>query len=190
MARTFSYNIRSVPKTPEWNELAERMRRDWDQRASEDADRFVYTRDSEADEADFLASGRANFHQLVRPYLPVLLQGADPRRCRVLEIGCGVGRMTRWFADTFGEVHALDVSPGMMERARSRLADLPNVVLHLGSGVDLDGLPDESFDLVFSYIVFQHVPSAEVIAVHLKLEGSARTKLRACFVRAEPSSFR
>jgi 2-polyprenyl-3-methyl-5-hydroxy-6-metoxy-1,4-benzoquinol methylase len=87
------------------------MRRDWDERARHDAERVVYTRDSQADEADFSASGRANYDQLVRPYLPVLLNGASARECRVLEIGCGVGRMTRWFAESFGEVHGIDVAP-------------------------------------------------------------------------------
>jgi SAM-dependent methyltransferase len=144
------------------------MRRDWNRRALEDADRFVYTRDAESDEADFNESGRANYNQLVRPYLPLLLQGQEPRRSRVLEIGCGVGRMTRWFAEAFGEVHAIDVSPEMIERARARLGAFANLTLHAGSGVDLQPLPDSRFALVFSYIVFQHIPAAQVIRNYIR----------------------
>jgi SAM-dependent methyltransferase len=81
-------------------EIAERMRRDWNERALQDAEYFVYTRNPAAGAADFDSSGRANYDQLLRPYLPLLLNGADARDCRVLEIGCGVGRMTRWFAET------------------------------------------------------------------------------------------
>jgi len=149
-------------------EAAEQMRREWNQRARQDAERFVYTRSSDADEADFNSSGRANYNQLVRPYLPVLLNGADPRDCRVLEIGCGVGRMTRWFAESFGEVHGIDIAPEMISQAHLRLAGHPNIRLHTGSGFDLQALPDASFDLVFSYIVFQHIPSATVIRNYVR----------------------
>ncbi|MBN9658201.1 MAG: class I SAM-dependent methyltransferase [Acidobacteria bacterium] len=148
--------------------VAEWMKKDWNERARQDAEHFVYTRDSQADEADFDASGRANYDQLVRPYLPVLLNGAEPRVCRVLEIGCGVGRMTRWFAENFGEAHGLDIAPEMVARARARLARFSNLAIHAGSGVDLQPLPDHHFDLVFSYIVFQHIPSADVIRNYIR----------------------
>jgi SAM-dependent methyltransferase len=150
-------------------DVAERMRRDWDERALQDAEHFVYYMgDSDVDEADFSASGRANYDQLVRPYLPVLLNGVAPRDCRVLEIGCGVGRMTRWFAEGFGEVHGIDIAPEMIGQARDRLAAYPNVQLHIGSGFDVQLLPDGYFDLVFSYIVFQHIPSAAVIRNYVR----------------------
>lgn len=139
------------------------MQRDWNTRALLDSEHFVYTRDSAADEADFAASGRANYDQLVRPYLPLLLHGAAPPSCSVLEIGCGVGRMTRWFAENFGTVYGIDVSPEMIRQARQRLSGYSHVTLHTGSGFDLAPLPDAHFDLVFSYIVFQHIPSAAVI---------------------------
>ena len=144
------------------------MRRDWDARAAEDARRYIYTRDAASDVAGFDASGRANYDQLLRPYLPVLLAGRAARSACVAEIGCGVGRMTRWLAGAFGEVHAVDVSPAMLEQARARLAACPNVRLHLGSGYDLAGIPDAACDLVFSYIVFQHIPSRDAIAAYVR----------------------
>jgi SAM-dependent methyltransferase len=140
------------------------MREDWDRRAREDAEAFIYTRDSARDTSDFARSGEANYNQLVRPYLPILLHGQASRDCRVVEIGCGIGRMTEWFARAFGAVDAIDVSPAMIEQARQRLADLPNVTFHAGNGSDLAPVADDSADLVFSYIVFQHIPSREAIA--------------------------
>lgn len=169
-----------MPEPTDLNEIAERMRRDWNERALQDAERFVYTRNSDADEADFTSSGRANYNQLVRPYLPVLLNGADPRGCRVLEIGCGVGRMTRWFAESFGEAHGIDIAPEMIGQARARLAAYPNVALHTGSGFDLQPLPDAYFDLVFSYIVFQHIPSAAAIRNYIH-EAARVLKPRGAF---------
>ncbi|MEI9813752.1 MAG: class I SAM-dependent methyltransferase [Acidobacteriota bacterium] len=113
--------------------IAKRMQRDWQQRAQQDAEHYVYTRDPSSDGLDFDASGLANYRQLVQPYLPVLLRGRAPDRARVLEIGCGVGRMTRWFAEHFAEVHGIDVAPEMIAKARERLAAYPNVHLQVGS---------------------------------------------------------
>ncbi len=157
-----------MSKEGELETLLGRMRRDWDERAAKDAERYVYTRDSSADEADFQESGRVNYNQLVRPFLPVFLDGRPAKTCRVVEIGCGVGRMTRWFAEEFLEVHGVDISAEMIEEARARLRDYPNVVLHVGSGMDLRGLPDRHFDLAFSYIVFQHIPSRTVIENYVR----------------------
>lgn len=144
------------------------MREDWDRRAREDAEFFIYTRDSERDASDFTRSGEANYNQLVRPYLPVLLPGRTAGDCRVVEIGCGVGRMTEWFARQFGFVDAIDVSPVMIAGARDRLGQLPNVAFHIGNGSDLAGIADASADLVFSYIVFQHVPSRGAIEGYVR----------------------
>lgn len=139
------------------------MREDWDRRAQQDAERFIYTRDSASDTADFVRSGEANYNQLVRPYLPILLRGKPARDCRALEIGCGIGRMTEWFAANFGNVDAVDVSPVMIDAARQRLSHRSNICFHVGSGSDLTPVADVSVDLVFSYIVFQHIPSRAAI---------------------------
>jgi SAM-dependent methyltransferase len=144
------------------------MREDWDVRAREDAERFIYTRSCDRDTADFARSGEANYNQLVRPYLPILLRGRAARDCRVVEIGCGIGRMTEWFATEFGFVEAVDVSPAMIDGARRRLGDRANIGFHVSGGSDLAAVTNGSADLVFSYIVFQHIPSREAIAGYLR----------------------
>jgi SAM-dependent methyltransferase len=138
-----------------WNQ---RMREDWDRRAREGAEASIYTG---AD--DFVTSGEANYNQLLRPYLPILLRGKPAKDCRIVEIGCGIGRMTQWLAANFGFVDALDVSSAMLEAAQQRLGHLANIAFHLGSGSDLAPLASDSADLVFSYIVFQHIPSRSAI---------------------------
>jgi len=143
------------------------MREDWDRRAREDAEAFIYTGDTH----DFVDSGEANFNQLVRPYLPLLLNGRPASDCRVVEIGCGVGRMTQWFADAFQWVDALDVSPVMLEGARRRLAGCSNITFHEGNGCDLAPISGGSADLVFSYIVFQHIPSRAAIEGYVREAG-------------------
>ncbi|MGC4049782.1 MAG: class I SAM-dependent methyltransferase, partial [Paludibaculum sp.] len=74
--------------------------------------------------------GRANYDQLVRAFLPVLLNNQDPRACSVLEIGCGVGRMTRWFTEYFGEVHGLDIAPEMISQCAGPALRIPQRHLH------------------------------------------------------------
>ncbi len=142
------------------------MRRTWNERAAQDAEYYVFTGVQSGE--DFEASGRENYEQIIRPLLPVLLRGRPPQQCRVVEIGCGLGRITACLAQEFGEVHGVDVAPEMIAKARERLRRYSNVFLHLGSGMDLDCLPGGYFDLAFSYLVFQHVPSRDVIRNYIR----------------------
>jgi cyclopropane fatty-acyl-phospholipid synthase-like methyltransferase len=82
---------------------------------------------------------------------------------RVLEIGCGAGRLTLPLAELFGEVHAVDVSGEMVARARQSLAAYPNAHIYQNNGCDLSVVPPLKFDFAFSMIVFQHIPSYEII---------------------------
>jgi ubiquinone/menaquinone biosynthesis C-methylase UbiE len=82
---------------------------------------------------------------------------------RVLEIGCGAGRVTRALAEIFGEVHGVDISGEMIGQAQAGLADLAHAHVHQNNGKDLSVLPPVPFDFAFSSIVFQHIPSREVI---------------------------
>jgi ubiquinone/menaquinone biosynthesis C-methylase UbiE len=94
--------------------------------------------------------------------------GRSPFDLNVLEIGCGVGRMTRTLARLFGHVTAVDVSSKMIERATVNLRDLDNVSLIVGDGASLCGVSDSTHDFAFSFIVFQHIPSPEVIASYCR----------------------
>lgn len=89
----------------------------------------------------------------------------------MLEIGCGVGRMTAGFAPLFGQVHAIDVSGQMLRRARAYLAALPNVYLYETNGSDLQLFRDDSFQFCFSYIVFQHIPLKTMIERYIQEGG-------------------
>ena len=71
--------------------------------------------------------------------------------------------MTRALSEVFGEVYAVDVSGEMIAKAQEALADLRNVHLFQNSGADLEVLGNVQIDFAFSYIVFQHIPSRDVI---------------------------
>src|SRR5437016_9489206 len=77
-----------------------------------------------------------------------------------VEIGCGAGRITKQLAKCFQVVHALDVSPHMLEYARKHVPD-PNVNFFLTPGARIP-LSDDSVSAAFSCHVFQHFNSLEV----------------------------
>ncbi|HMD72171.1 MAG TPA: methyltransferase domain-containing protein [Bryobacteraceae bacterium] len=139
------------------------MREDWDRRARENARYFVATHRADWTDEEFFASGEQELAQDVLNDMGNVCQGRDPASMRVLEIGCGAGRVTRALARVFGEVHAVDVSGEMVAHARAALAGLPNAFVYQNNGMDLSVVPDLPFDFAFSVIVFQHIPSRGVI---------------------------
>jgi hypothetical protein len=68
----------------------------------------------------------------------------------------------------FGEIHGIDVSDEMIRRAKENLRGIPHAHPHHTSGSDLAPFADESFDLVYSYAVFQHIPSLDVVMQYLR----------------------
>lgn len=85
--------------------------------------------------------------------------GAPHRGGVCIELGCGVGRVTRRLADRFDKVIALDISPGNLALCRAYMAEegVTNVETRLMQGLeDFDDLPDADF--FFSVITLQHNP--------------------------------
>ncbi len=80
----------------------------------------------------------------------------------VLDLGCGVGRMTRALAEQAREVVGLDISEEMLRQARALNADVTNVSWVHGDGASLDGIPDASVDGCVSVVVFQHLPDPAI----------------------------
>jgi SAM-dependent methyltransferase len=126
------------------------MRADWDRRARENARFYVCTTEAGSPES-FAASGERDLEEKVLDGIGVLPSWS------VLEIGCGVGRLLKPLSARVARVVGVDLSEEMLRKAREYCAELMNVELHATDG-RLDFLPDASFDLVFSHIVFQHLP--------------------------------
>ncbi len=143
--------------------ITDRMRSEWDARARDDAYYYVHSGRHDQTEADFAASGVDSVELCVLADLSTLTQERDPRQLRLLELGCGIGRMTKPLADVFGEVVGVDVSAEMISLARLRLAGVPNARVEVNNGTDLGSFEDDSFDVCFSFIVLQHIPERSVI---------------------------
>ena len=146
----------------------DKMRRDWDERARENARYYVATGKTEWSDEEFFASGEKAVEEDILTDMGNICQGKDPKAMRVLEIGCGAGRLTRALAKLFGEVHAVDVSGEMVARAEAALVDFPNAHVYQNNGCDLTVVPELEFDFAYSVIVFQHIPSREVIETYVR----------------------
>jgi ubiquinone/menaquinone biosynthesis C-methylase UbiE len=144
------------------------MQRDWDSRARENARFYVNTERSDWTDEEFFHSGERTVAEEILTDMINICQGREPATMRVLEIGCGAGRVTRALSALFGEVYGVDISGEMIRQARTALAERPNVRLFQNNGKDLSVLGDVVFDFAFSSIVFQHIPSAEVIENYVR----------------------
>jgi len=150
----------------------QKMREDWDQRARENARYYVASGQEQWSDEEYYRSGEVNVEREVLTDMGNICQGKDPRHMRVLEIGCGTGRITRALAKQFGEVYGVDISGEMVRQARLALRDFPNAHVFQNNGRDLDvvrqGAGGVPLDFAFSYIVFQHIPSREVIENYVR----------------------
>jgi SAM-dependent methyltransferase len=144
------------------------MGRFWDARAREDAFYFVDNtgtyRDADVDR--FWAEGRRNLDTVLAAVDAEVGPGDV-----VLDIGCGVGRLTRVLAERAAHVHAIDVSAEMLEQARDLNAHLTNVTWHHGDGTTLHPIEDSSVDAVVSHVVFQHIPDPQVTLGYVREMG-------------------
>jgi ubiquinone/menaquinone biosynthesis C-methylase UbiE len=141
------------------DELSERMRDFWDDRAREDAFHFVDPRETygQPDEERFWRRGEQEVDALLE-MLDLEIRSSD----HVLELGCGVGRLTRVLAERAQHVTAVDVSPEMLAQAQDHHDELYNVEWVLGDGETLFGVEDATVDVVVSHSVFTHIPSPKI----------------------------
>lgn len=83
--------------------------------------------------------------------------GHDAHRGVCLELGCGVGRVTRFLAERFDQVIAVDISPGNLRLCAEYMEEegVTNVTtVQIDSLAALEALPE--IDFFFSIIVLQH----------------------------------
>jgi len=148
-------------------DLNDRMRADWNERAREDPHYWVAFGRRGQDEGEFLATAKGVVTTRLKNELARLPPG-DPVTRRALEIGCGPGRLMLPMAEHFGDIHGTDISDEMIRLARTRLGDVPHAHPHHSLTSDLAAYADDSFDFVYSYAVFQHIPSHETVIRYMR----------------------
>jgi SAM-dependent methyltransferase len=131
----------------------------WDERAREEPYFFVDNRRAygDSDLARFWSEGESDLDRILG-LLGVSVAATDV----ALDIGCGVGRLTRVLAQRASEVVGIDVSGVMLERARIHHAELSNMRWIQGDGVSLTPVDTATIDVVVSHVVFQHIPDPQI----------------------------
>lgn len=126
-----------------------------DASGSHEANRAYYDAFSHGYETHRGEADPGGYHELVdeleADFVSRYATGKD-----VLEVGCGTGLILRRIAEFARSAHGVDLSPGMLERARERGLDVRE-----GSATALP-FDADTFDVTCSFKVLAHVPEIEV----------------------------
>ncbi len=91
------------------------------------------------------------------------LREGKRRACRILEEGCGVGMYIKALLPYADEVHGIDVEPDYLMQAAQHVPQAP---IQLAVCERLP-YPDDSFDLVLSHEVLEHVADDRAAAAEM-----------------------
>jgi SAM-dependent methyltransferase len=82
------------------------------------------------------------------------------QEARWVDLACGPGLVTRGLAPRVGSVQGFDLTPAMVDKARSEAAagGVENVSFEVGDATALD-LPDDAFDGAITRFSLHHIPA-------------------------------
>jgi SAM-dependent methyltransferase len=121
------------------------------------------------DLSDFMATGRESVR-----YLTELARSHGMSfDGRVLDFGCGVGRMSNVLAEQGLEVVGVDIAASMVERAEELNSHRDRLRFVAYDGGELP-FPDNSFDAAVTLIVLQHCPPRVQVTALMQLQRVVR----------------
>ena len=125
-------------------------------------DRYGETYGDAVDSAIAFARQEHDFYieAKARRLLELALRHLGVGRPRALDVGCGVGLVDRHLSSAF-ELHGVDVSPAMVDRARAANPEVEYAVSEERSLPHEDG----AFDLAFAVCVLHHVEPADRLSL-------------------------
>jgi SAM-dependent methyltransferase len=140
----------------------------WDERAREDAFYFVDNRlEYGSPDVERFWRGGEEALELLLEIAGASIEDGDV----IVDIGCGLGRLSRAASARAARVLALDVSEEMLSRARSLNERLDNVEWIHGDGRTLQPIEDASVDGCVSIVVFQHIPDPAITLGYVREMG-------------------
>jgi SAM-dependent methyltransferase len=105
----------------------------------------------------FFDTGRADAAAFLRDLDEI---APSVKRTAALDFGCGVGRITRSLAAEFESVVGVDAAPTMLARANALNGGLANCAFVRNQEPRLACCANDSFTVVYSRLVLQHLPPA------------------------------
>jgi ubiquinone/menaquinone biosynthesis C-methylase UbiE len=107
-------------------------------------------------------------------YHDFLLKHIPPHCINALEIGCGTGSFSRVLAKHSGRVLALDLSPNMIQVAKERSKQYPNIDFQIADAMTWE-FPADQFDCIVSIATLHHLPMEGILSrikMALKTKGT------------------
>jgi len=95
--------------------------------------------------------------RVARWFYQAVLTCEIPQGCRVLDVGCGTGRLLSLLAERGAVGSGVEIAPEMVEVARRAN---PQMDIHQGSAEDLP-FDDATFDMVVTCLAYHHLDSRE-----------------------------
>lgn len=136
--------------------------RDWQEMAAVNPFQAISGQNKQWNIDEFFATAKPHMDQL---FSVAGSLGLPKAYDRALEFGCGAGRFLPHFGKRFREVWGADVSPEMIDLASKCN---PTCKFHLVTGADLKFFPDNHFDLIYSFLVLQHLPNTAAIVGYIQ----------------------
>jgi ubiquinone/menaquinone biosynthesis C-methylase UbiE len=108
--------------------------------------------------------GSYDAHNNWPDYDAVLFKDFDTNGLVALEYGCGPGRNLVKFSNRFARIDGVDISDINIDKAKINLEHngISGSNLYVTSGDNLSMIEDNTYDVVFAVICFQHICSHEI----------------------------
>ncbi len=119
-------------------------------------------------EEDWKVSGQAQVEECILPYID--------QASVVLEIACGLGRVSRFVAPQCKQLFCTDIIDNALEEARINLSGMQNIKYRKINGFDLKRFDRNQFDLVFSFGTFFHLDFEVVVNYLIEIKRVLKPK--------------
>lgn len=111
---------------------------------------------------EFLNTGKAEVENI---FSQMQKNNIALNRGEMLDFGCGVGRLARFWLKHFSKYNGTDISQAMVEKAREINSGL--MAEFFVNSDDLKIFSNKKFDFIYSGIVLQHLPDREFIKKYI-----------------------
>ncbi len=112
------------------------------------------------DEKEFFKTGEKSIQDLLEK---IKDSGIKLNFDKALDFGCGIGRATRALSKHFNKIYGVDISKKMISDAKKLHKENKKIEFIQNTNNNLLFFNNNKFDLIFSIITLQHIPSHNII---------------------------